>query len=69
MLFRKKLPKSCSYCSMGTELSDGTILCAIKGLMDPDKSCKKFNYDPTKRVPGKQKAPDFSQFDNDDFTL
>ena len=69
MLFRKKLPKSCSYCTFGTELTDGSVLCAKKGIMDANKSCRKFRYEPTRRVPRKQKTPDFSQYDQDDFTL
>jgi hypothetical protein len=69
MLFRKKLQRSCSYCSFGTELTDGTVLCAKKGIVDPNQSCLKFRYDPTRRVPMKQKAPDFSKYDEDDFSL
>lgn len=69
MLFRKKLPRSCSYCSFGTQLSDETVLCAKKGMMDLGKSCRKFRYDPTKRIPGKLKVPDFSKYDPKDFSL
>lgn len=69
MLFRRKITRSCSYCSYGTALSENTILCTKKGLQDPDRSCRKFRYEPTKRLPCKQKAPDFSQYDEDDFSL
>lgn len=69
MLFRKKLQRSCSYCSFGTELTDGTVLCAKKGIKDPDQSCLRFRYDPIRRIPKKQKSPDFSKYDEDDFTL
>lgn len=69
MLFRKNFQRSCNYCSFGTELTDGTVLCAKKGIVDPDKACRKFRYDPTRRIPGNQKAPDFSKYDEDDFSL
>ena len=69
MLFRKKLQRSCSYCRLGTELSDGSVLCAKKGLVDSSMSCRKFRYEPTKRIPGKQTTPDFSQYDDNDFSL
>lgn len=69
MLFRKKLPRSCGYCSFSTELSDGTVLCAKKGMMAADNSCRKFRYEPTRRFPKKQKTPDFSQYDQEDFSL
>lgn len=69
MLFRKKFTRSCSYCGFGTELNDSTVLCSKKGAVDPEKGCRKFRYDPTRRIPKKPKAPDFSKYDNDDFTL
>ena len=69
MLFRKKFQRSCSYCAYGTELNDENILCSKKGIVGPDKACRKFLYDPTRRIPGKQKALDFSKYDDSDFSL
>jgi hypothetical protein len=69
MLFRKKIERSCSYCIHGTALEDGQVLCIKKGLMQKEDSCRKFRYDPCKRVPGKQKALDFSRFEEKDFSL
>lgn len=69
MLFRKKLHRACSYCSYSTELTTCTLLCAKKGIVDAAASCRKFRYDPTRRIPGKQKAPDFSQYNEEDFSL
>lgn len=69
MLFRKKLERSCDYCIHSTQLSDGSILCAGKGLIMPTKACRKFRYDPTRRIPRKMKTPDFSKFDEEDFSL
>lgn len=69
MLFRKKMQKSCSYCTFGTQLDDTTVLCTKRGIMPIYKACRKFKYDPCKRVPLKAKAPDFSRFKKEDFTL
>ena len=69
MLFRKKIQRSCNYCSNGTRLNDETILCMRRGIVSPDRACRKFKYDPCKRVPAKPKASDFSKFDSEDFTL
>lgn len=69
MLFRKKMPKSCSYCVHGTRLNEDEVLCMRKGIVAADKHCLKFTYDPCKRVPLKRKASDFSKYDSDDFTL
>ena len=69
MLFRKKIERSCSYCGLGAELEDGKILCAKRGMVSADGKCRKFRYDPTKRIPAKPKAPDFKRYDAEDFSL
>lgn len=69
MLFRKRIARSCNYCSKATKLNDVQILCVKRGIVNIDNSCRKFSYDPCKRVPAKPKASDFSQYDNEDFSL
>lgn len=69
MLFRKKMEKACGYCVYGTKLSDGQILCAKKGIKQEDDKCRKFTYDPTKRIPAKPKALDFAKYDEQNFSL
>ncbi len=69
MLFRKKIERSCTYCIRGTQLEDGQILCAKKGLKTLDDKCWRFKYDPCKRIPKKMKALDFSKYDQEDFSL
>jgi hypothetical protein len=69
MLFRKKIPCSCTYCCNGTALEDGQCLCMHRGLVSNVEKCRKFKYDPCKRIPPKPKALDFSQYDETDFSL
>lgn len=69
MLFRKKMPRSCVYCQYGTKMDDSNYLCIKRGVVDAEKSCRKFCYDPCKRIPPKPKAADFSKYQNEDFTL
>lgn len=69
MLFRKRTPKSCSYCQHGTKLDGEQVLCIKKGVVPIPGKCRKFRYDPCKRIPPKPKAPDFSRFDDTDFSL
>lgn len=69
MLFKKKMERSCSYCANGTVLPDGQVLCIKRGLVLPDVKCRKFTYDPCKRIPPRPKAIDFSKFEQEDFTL
>lgn len=69
MLFRKKIERSCSYCLYGANLGDGMILCAKKGLKSVEDKCRRFKYDPCKRIPPKAKALDFSRYDKEDYSL
>lgn len=69
MLFRKKIEKSCSYCRYGTLLEDDLALCTKRGVVSANKKCRKFAYDPLRRVPSKPKALDFNKYDNEDYTL
>lgn len=69
MLFRKKLTRSCTYCSCGTKMDDGLILCIKRGVVSADWACRKFDYDPCKRIPLRQKAVDFVKYAEDDFKL
>ena len=69
MLFRKKMPKSCSYCLHSARLDEDQVLCAKKGIRPLDSKCLRFKYDPCKRIPCKAKAMDFSKYDKKDYSL
>lgn len=69
MLFRKKIQRDCAYCQYGTALEDGAILCAKKGIQPGNSPCRRFRYDPCKRIPKKAKALDFKKYDEMDFSL
>lgn len=69
MLFRKKIERSCAYCTHGVLLEDGNILCSKKGMRTIDQKCRRFHYDPCKRIPSKAKVLDFTKYDQEDFSL
>ena len=69
MLFRKQIDRACSYCRHGVALCDGQVLCVKKGIKKPEESCRRFRYDPFKRIPVKAKAMDFTQYDDMDYSL
>lgn len=68
MLFQKRIEKSCEYCAHGTKLDEEQILCIKKGVV-PCGRCRKFTYDPTKRIPRKAKALDLEKYSLEDFSL
>ena len=67
MLFRKKIERSCTYCIHGTQLDDESVLCIKKGVMLPNSSCRKFEYDPLNRTPARPVS--FGEFSAEDFEL
>ena len=69
MLFRRKMPRSCSYCAWGTKLGEEQILCVKRGVVAVSYACRKFEYDPCKRRPRKVKALDLQKFKDSDFNL
>ena len=69
MLFRKRIPRSCSYCVHSTMLNEEEMLCVKKGVVSVTKKCRKFRYDPCKRIPVKAKALDFNKYADEDFSL
>ncbi len=69
MLFRKKIPRSCLYCAHGTQVEDHQVLCVKQGVVADSFACRKFQYDPCKRIPPKRKALDFKKYDEEDFSL
>ena len=69
MLFRKKIDRCCSYCHYSTKINDDQVLCVKRGVMAINGQCRKFSYDPCKRIPGRAKALDFSKYDHEDYSL
>jgi len=51
MLFRKDIPRKCAYCARALRLDAADLLCRKFGVVGSGHSCRKFKYDPTKRLP------------------
>ncbi len=69
MLFRKKINRSCSYCQRGTAMGVEQVLCTKCGVVSAYYSCRKFRYDPFKRIPVKMKVFDADKYIETDFSL
>ncbi len=69
MLFRKRIPRACAYCANGAKVTDDQILCTKVGVVSVYYQCRKFKYDPCKRIPHKTKALDFGKYDQEDYSL
>lgn len=69
MLFRKNIDKACSYCARCGKIDNEMYLCKKKGIVSACHSCRKFKYDPLKRVPVRRAPEDFEQYDDIDYSL
>lgn len=68
-LFRKNMEKRCAYCASGSVLNEREVACPYRGVMDAAGSCRRFSYDPLKRVPPRPAALKSTQYSSEDFQL
>ena len=69
MLFRKKLPHYCAYCVHAGRIDEHQMICQKKGVVAAADQCRRFRYDPLKRVPVRPKPQRFNRFREQDFQL
>ena len=69
MLFRKDIEPRCGYCAFSKSLSEKEIACKKKGVMQPQDSCRAFEYDPLKRTPPKPAQLVIKGLKDEDFSL
>ena len=68
-LFQDKIDPRCVYCARGIPLEEDKVLCSKRGIVDPGGACRRFQYDPLKRVPPKPRRLDTSRLRDEDFKL
>lgn len=69
MLFRKNMEPRCGYCKFAAAAEPGLVVCCKKGIRPETAHCRKFRYDPLKRMPPKPQIADFEKYDKRDFSL
>lgn len=69
MLFRKNIEPYCAYCQFSRAAEPGTVICRKKGIRLESDKCRRFRYDPLRRVPPRPAVPDFTKYDKRDFSL
>lgn len=67
--FRKDIEKRCAYCECGNVISDTEVVCSRKGVVNAADHCRRFRYDPLKRVPPRPAVLDGSRHSAEEFTL
>lgn len=67
-LYGNSIQPSCEYCTRAKRSADGRVmLCEKRGIVPLYHHCRRFRYDPLKRIPYRQ--PALSSFDAADFKL
>lgn len=69
MLFRKKIDRYCTYCKFAGKINDEQVICQKCGIVPASHKCRRFRYDPLKRVPPKTTPHNFSKYDEKDYSL
>ena len=68
MLFRKKIERFCTYCQYAGKIDKDTMVCQHYGVVPCEHHCRRFRYDPLKRIPGRP-APLKNEHSDADFSL
>ena len=68
-LFGKNIEPACKYCELALQNMSGErhVLCEKYGVVRGDYHCRKYIYDPTKRIPKPPKP--LEKFNPEDFSL
>ena len=67
-LYGNTVQPSCEHCAHGRKSFDGkAVLCDRKGVMPLYHHCRKFRYDPLKRIPFRQ--PRLGSYTEEDFRI
>ena len=69
MLFRKKIDRYCTYCQFAGRVDDHTMICQKCGIVPAEHRCRRFRYDPLKRVPARRDTRALEKLDEKDFSL
>lgn len=67
-LYGNSIQPCCEYCAHGRKSSDGkAVLCTKRGVMPLYHHCRKYLYDPLKRIPFRQ--PAIGKYSEEEFRI
>lgn len=67
-LFRKMDPR-CAYCQQGQQINEKDVMCVKKGIVSADSHCRRFRYDPLKRMPPRPATLETDKLKEEDFSM
>lgn len=67
-LYGNRIDKACEVCRHGRRSADGqTVLCVYKGVVPTYHRCRKYEYDPLRRIP--VRTPMLKKHSAEEFSL
>lgn len=70
MIYRECENPKCFFCAYSSKLAaTEDMICTKAGIVSQDSICKKFRYDPQKRIPKRVQKLNKDKFTADDFAL
>lgn len=66
-LFGNHIQPACKYCEEAFPQTGGGVLCVRNGPVAPEHSCRKYRYDPIKRIPRRRQPQE--SYNSEDFEL
>jgi len=69
MLFKASEHRCCVNCALSAELDEDRMICKKKGIVDKDRKCRHFLYDPLKRDPARPRSLAALKSAEHDFSL
>lgn len=69
MLFRKKIDRYCTYCKFAGKINEDQVICQKYGIVPASHKCRRFRYDPLKRIPARSASLDFERYEEKDYSL
>ena len=69
MLYRQKVDPCCACCAHARAIDNTAAVCLRRGIVALSGCCKKFSYDPLKRVPEAPRTLVRKEHDPDKFEL
>ncbi len=68
-LFSKEIEPCCIYCARSRKVNENEVICIKHGIVSCNFKCRKYKYDPTKRIPPEPAVFDSTTFSADDFKI
>ena len=69
MLFNKEIEPCCAYCLHASPVNENEAVCKKHGIVHLTYRCKRYTYDPTRRIPPEPEEIPAGYFSEKDFSL